>query len=184
MDINTFAEKIIADKKFRNEALRRYEDNCYILDEVSGNITASALKSTIYAAKCNRKICSILPGILWHSNKDSVSDENFLLLLSFPQKVREKLLFPISHHSLAFSQLQIINSITGEYEAFAQLFDIICKNDCFNHVDMAHLLRENKGGYVTEAGILACIEIAQKRYGESDKIKEAKKWVDSNEVRR
>jgi len=183
MDINELAEKIISDKKFRNEVLCRYKQNCYILDKVEGSFTASVLQKMLYTSRHSRKLCAILPGMLWYSNEESISDENFQLILSYPQKIRRKLLFPVSHLRLAFSQLQTINRITGEYEAFAQLFDIICKNDSFNDIDMIYLLRDNKAGYVSEVGILACINSAQEKYGKNGKIMEAQKWVDRKSKR-
>ena len=178
MDINAFAKKIAVDKQFRNEEYHKFLNNCYILNEVSGNIQAPVLTKILYAAKQNRRVCSLLSGILWFSNKDSISDENFQLLLSFPEKERSRLLFPVSHLNLSFSQLQIINRLTGDYEAFAQLFDIICKNNCFNNVDMVQLLRENKNGDITAAGILGCVDAAIIKYGENDKIIEAIKWAE------
>lgn len=119
----------------------------------------------------------MLSGILWYANRDSISDENFQLLLSFPEKTRNNLLFRAAHTELSFSQLQIINSLSGEYEAFAPLFDIICKNDCFDRIDMMQLLRANNGE-VSKSEILYCIDDASTKYGSNDKIVAAIKWAE------
>lgn len=177
MDINAFAKKIAVDKQFRNEEYHKFINNCYILNDVNGNIQASVLTEIIYVAKRNRRVRSLLSGILWFTNKDSISDENFQLLLTFSEKVRSRLLLPVSHLNLSFSQLQIINRLSGDYEAFAQLFDIICKNDCFDDVDMLHLLRETKDGDITATGILYCVDAAIMKYGENIKTVEAVKWA-------
>lgn len=97
MDINEFAEKIAVDKRFRNIEYHKFINNCYILNDVNGNIQASVLTEIIYVAKRNRRVRSLLSGILWFTNKDSISDENFQLLLTFSEKVRSQLLLPVSH---------------------------------------------------------------------------------------
>lgn len=176
-DINIFARKILSDKRFRKEAHRKFVDDCYDLNGVDGNIHAAVLADVIVAAKRNRKIRTMLYGILWFADGASISDENFQLILSFPKKARSNLLFRVAHAELSFSQMQIVNRLSGEYEAFAPLFDIICKNDCFDRIDMMQLLRENKGE-VTKLGLLYCIEDASSKYGSNDKIAEAVKWAE------
>lgn len=43
---------------------------------------------------------------------------------------------------------------------------------------MVQLLRENKDGDITAAGILGCVDAAIIKYGENDKIIEAIKWAE------
>ncbi|MGM9669459.1 MAG: hypothetical protein ACI3VZ_06870 [Faecousia sp.] len=175
--IDDYAAALLADRNFRNIEYRKFVDNCYILQNIDGDIDPGILNAVIRKAKRNRKMRLMLGGILWYVNKDSITDENFRMLLSFPRRERDTYLAAISHAELAFYQVQMIYRVSCPFEAFAWLFDRICENDFFQEEDMMQILRENSD--ITGAGIRACINNAVEKYGDSPKLDIAKNWVDN-----
>lgn len=175
--IDDYAAALLSDRSFLNKEYRKYVDNCYMLQNVDGDIKPDILNAVIRKAKWNRKIGSMLGDILMYVNSDSISDENFRMLLRFPPRKRNTYLISISHAELAFYQMQIINRVSSSFEAFTWLFDWICDNDFFREEDMKQILREASG--ITSYGIRACIDQVRERSGDSPKLNIAEKWLEN-----
>ena len=174
--VNDYASKLIADNRFRKIEYIKYVDNCYMLHNVWGNIDSSILNAVICKAKWNRKIRRMLIAILSYVNTDSITDENFRMILRFPRQKRKSYLDAIGHMELAFYQMQIINSIASSFEVFAWLFERICENDFFQEEDMLQILREASD--ITSFGIRTCVESARQKYGTSSKLNIADAWIE------
>lgn len=177
VDIDTYVELLISDRKYLAKEYRKYVDNCYIIQDVKGDISNNVLIGVIKKAFWNRKLRAMLDGILWHTNKNSITDEVFRLILKFPYKQRNTFLETIVHNNLAFYQFQLIYKMTSCWEAFAWLFYKICEYDFFQEEDMLQLLRENKD--ITYYGIQDCIDWAKKKGCSNTKLELAQAWADS-----
>ena len=173
--IDNYATALLSDRGFCNKEYRKYVDNCYILQNVEGNINPDVLNAVIRKAKWDRKIRSMLVDILSYVNENSISDENFRMLLCFSPQKRNSYLEAIGHVDLAFVQMQIIAKITSSFEAFAWLFDQICKYDCFKDEDMLQLLRDSSD--ISIFGVQSCIDLVCPNDTNISKLRVAKLWV-------
>lgn len=63
-------------------------------------------------------------------------------------------------------------------EVFSNLFDCVCKHDCFTDKDMLQLLERNCD--TTRAGIKYCIDYAKTEYGDSKKLAVASEWLEQS----
>lgn len=174
--IDDYATTLLSDRGFRNIEYRKYVENCYILQNVEGNINPDVLTAVIRKAKWNRKVRSMLVDLLSYVNKNSISDENFRMLLCFSRKKRNSYLEAIGHADLAFVQMQIIAKTTSSFEAFAWLFDQICKYDCFKAEDMLKLLKDSSD--ISIFGVQSCIDLACANDTNISKLRVAKLWVE------
>lgn len=161
LDINVFARNILADKKYLNQAYSKYISNCYEIDNVTGVITAENLKMLIIKARKNKKLCKMLNSILWYISENSITDENFNLLLKFPRKAMRSYAFVLSHSELSFYQMSKLNENFATYESFVWLFNNMCKYECFSVYDMMNLLNSNRNIKTEVIGdlIYSCIEM-------------------------
>ena len=159
--IDDYVIRLLSDKHFCNREYQRYCDNCYIIKNIYGNIAPDILNSAIHRSKWNWKIRNMLSDITHYVDAKSISDENLRLLLHFRGRRRDTYLSNIGHANLAFHQLLIINRYSASYEAFAQLFDYICRSDIFKDEDMLQILRDSSG--ITSFGIQYCIDSACKK---------------------
>lgn len=179
--IDNYATALLSDRSFRNIEYRKYVDNCYVLQHVEGDINPDVLNAVIRKAKWNRRIRSMLVDILSYVNKNSISDENFRMLLYFSRKKRDSYLEAIGHVDLAFVQMQIIAKITSSFESFAWLFDQICKYDCFKDEDMLQLLRDSSD--ITIFGIQSCVDLVCPNDTNRSKLEIAKLWIEKMKTR-
>lgn len=175
MNINDYSLRLINDRQFLNREYKRFVNNCYAIEDVDGTVRCDILYSYLKAAKRKRKLRNMLGELLWYVDAQSISDINFRLILEFPLGYRNTYVSVLGHHSLAFYQMQILNKYPQSYESFAWLFDRTCQYDCFTEKDMHQILSENRG--VTKFGIQQCIESASKKYGDSEKLRLAVRWV-------
>lgn len=174
--IDDYVAKLLVDKNFLNNEHRRFVNNCYIIDNVEGDISPEILNSAIRKAKRNRKMRSMLTDILHYVDKNSVTTENFQQLLHFRGKCKETYLSNIAHADLAFYQMQLINrSSTVAFEAFAWLFDRVVQYDLFNEEDMIQILKDASA--ITSYGVQSCIDLARSKHGSSSKLDIAVAWV-------
>lgn len=181
MHIDDYVEKFLLNKHFRNNQYCMFIKNCYTIEDVEGNLSSAILKKAILRAFWDRKMRYILTDILLcNIDGNSITNENFSLLLKFRGRRKKIYLSNIAHTKLAFYQMQIINRISGDFDVFGRLFDIICENELFNKADMISILRDNAS--VTIYGIQVCIDIAAKKYGVSEKLKVAAEWVESQKT--
>lgn len=88
MDINEYIEKLLIDKLFLKSEYHRYMYNDYNIQNVDGIIDANSLHMIICNAKRNWRLRSLLVDILTYCDNNSMSDENFRLLLKFPIRYR------------------------------------------------------------------------------------------------
>ena len=177
MHINDYSMLLLSNRRFLKIEYRRFVNNCYILQNIVGNIDSSILHTLIIKAKLNRKFRTMLSSILFYVDKDSISNENFQLLMHFSRKKRNTYLEAIAHADLAFYQMCIINRLTTSFEAFAWLFDRICENDLFSVEDMLQILRDASD--ITYCGVSSCVDFARDKYGNSDKLIAADRWSKS-----
>ena len=175
MDINAYATKLMSDRIFKNIEFKKFVSNCYILQDIDGNIKPDILNAVICKAKRDRRLRIMLTGILWYVDTESISDKNFRMLLCFPHNKRCTYLAAISHTEIAFYQMQMINRISSSFESFVWLFERICVNDFFKEEDMLQLLRDTSD--VTSYGILTCIRSVREKYGNLSKLAIAENWA-------
>lgn len=176
MHINNYATKLIADKKFLKDEYSKYIANNFGLENIFGIIYPDILSQIIYKAKYHRKMRHMLSDILLYTDKSSMTDANFRMLLKFPPKWRNTYLSNLGHSKLAFYQMQILNRYPLALEAFSWLFDQICHFDSFSDEDMAQILRDNPD--IQRIAVQNCVDIAYSKYGPSSKLELALKWVD------
>ena len=174
--IDAYVALLLSNRRFLNAEYRKFVDNCYILENIDGDIDPDILNKVIRKAKWNPKLRSMLTGILWYVDGNSITNENFRLLLQFPRRKRNTYLGAISHANLAFYQMLTINKVSSPFEAFAWLFDRICENRFFSEADMLQIL--NDASDITVYGIQNCIDIMRKKYGDSPKLEIAEKWIE------
>lgn len=179
LDVNYFAERILNDRYFRNQAYFEFIANNYGIDNVFGHVDPKILNRLIKRAKWNHKIRDMLTDILLYVDASSMTDENFRMLLRFPYKCRRTYLSNICHGELSFYQMKILNQTPLAMEAFIWLFDKICCYDCFTHEDLLCILRENPD--VRPIVIRDCISSAIKEYGQSQKIQVAQAWLNNRQ---
>ena len=176
LHINEYVSRLLSNRNFFASEYKKYIENCYVLQNVTGDIAPEILKALICKAKRNGKARKLLSGVLCFVDKKSITDENFRLLLSFRGQSKITFLSNIAHAELAFYQMQILNRFPLSFEAFAWLFNHISEYDFFSEEDMLQILRENAD--VTDIGIRMCIDSAVKKYGTSNKIDVAIAWLD------
>ena len=179
LHVDTYVHKLLTNKQFMHKEYRKYVKNGYTIQNLTGNVSPSALYELIKRAKWSRKYQGLLADILFYADKESITNYNFELLTKFGKRRRLTYLSAITHANLSFYQMSMINKISGEFEAFAWLFDRICCNDIFSEEDMGYLLRDNKS--VTTYGIQACIESAIQMHGDQKKIDVAVAWLREKE---
>ena len=172
--VDEYVDKLINNRRFRNSEYRKYIQD-YEIKDVFGDVSSQSLGRMIEEAKRNRKIRSMLAGVLNHVDSHSITYRNFAELCKFPYRIKKIYLSNMVHTELAYYQMSVINEVCGEYESFAWLFDKICCNEMFNEQDMLQLLNENQS--VTHYGIQACIDSVLSQYGVSDKVNVAQKWL-------
>lgn len=177
MHIDEYAVSLLIDKAYRNSEYDKFVENCYSIQNVDGNINPDILNKVIRMAKWNRKLRSMLTDVLCYTDGNSITSDNFQLLLHFSHKYRNTYLEAITHAKLAFCQMQVVNRLTSSYEAFAWLFDQICENDFFREEDMLCLLKETSD--ISICGIRYCIDSAIEKFGESSKIDIALNWINN-----
>lgn len=177
MDINDYVVKLLNNRIFRKNEIRKFVANDYTIEDIDGIIGADLLYEVISKAKRNKELRMLLPEILGYIKSESMSDKNFIALLSFSKKYRETYLSCIGHTELSFYQMQKLNEYPLGLEAFSWLFDKICKYDIFTNFDMLHILSCNPD--VKPIAIKHFIEQAQQKYGDSTKLNVAKQWVDN-----
>ena len=175
ININDYVHKLLKSKSFRKNEYRNFIANDYVIEGVEGIIRPELLTHVIGKAKRNKSFRVLLSDILTYVDSESISDQNFQLLLKFPKKQRTTYLSCIGHSSLSFYQMQILNEYPLALEAFSWLFDNICRYDIFTSGDMLHILEKNPD--VQPKAIQICIDSAIQKYGDSAKLNVAKKWV-------
>ena len=175
MHIDKYIALLLSDKHFLNNEYKKYLNNGCIICNITGNVSANVLQATIRKAMINKKMYDMLADILYHVDNNSITHENFCLILKFRGKRKKTYLSNIAHANLAFYQMQIINRTAGSFEAFAWLFDIMCKYDFFTTEDVISILSDNT--VITQYGIQSCIDSALQNYGESKKIEIATAWL-------
>lgn len=176
ININDYVHKLLNSKSFCKNEYRNYIANDYVIEGVEGIIRPELLTQAICKAKTNKLFRVSLSDILIYVDSESISDQNFQMLLKFPKKQRTTYLSCIGHSSLSFYQMQVLNEYPLAFEAFSWLFDNICHYDIFTSGDMLRILEKNPD--VQPIGILMCIDSAIQKYGDSAKLNVAKKWVD------
>ena len=175
MNIDDYSLRLANDRKFLRSEYKKFTNSCYVIEGVVGTMHCDVLYSYLTAAKRKRNLRKMLGELLWYTDAQSISDENFKLILNFPSRYRRNYAFVLGHHSLAFYQMHTLNKYSQSYEVFAWLFDRICQYDCFTALDMQQILSENRS--VTKFGIQQCIEHAGQKYGDSEKLRLAAAWV-------
>lgn len=175
MNINDYVYKLLKSKSFRKDEYRSFITNDYAIADVEGIIRPELLTQVIRKAKRNKSFRVLLSDILTYIDSESISDQNFQLLLTFHKKQRTTYLSCIGHSSLSFYQMQVLNEYPLALEAFSWLFDNICRYDIFTSGDMLRILEKNPD--VQPRAIQICIDSAIQKYGDSAKLNVAKKWV-------
>ena len=174
INVNNYAIKLINDKNFCKLEYRKYIQNDFSFQNIVGIINANVLQKVINKAKRNKRVRLMLSDLLLYADKNSITDENFQLILRFSNRYRTTYLSCLGHLNLSFYQMQILNRCPLSLEAFSWLFDNICHYDIFSDEDMLQILRENSD--IKSIAIDHCIDIAQKKYGSSSKIEIAIEW--------
>ena len=181
VDINDWTNKIIYDKHFCKSEYKKYVENNYSIDNVSGFVTSNILHKFITKAKRKKIYRVFLSDILSYTNADSITDRNLRLLLKFPSKYKKTYLSCIGHSTLSFYQMQILNKHSLSLEAFSWLFDNICHYSFFSNEDMLQILRENSD--IRSIAIDNCIDMAKNKYGSSSKLDIAKEWSNKLKIK-
>ena len=178
IDVNEYSLLLLHSMKFLKSEYRKYIDNSYSLTEKAGTLSPDVLQMLLKSARRNRHLRVILSELLWYADADSVTDANFRAILHFPKQHRNNYIAVLGHHRLAFYQMQILNRYPQSYEVFSNLFDCVCKHDCFTDKDMLQLLERNCD--TTRAGIKYCIDYAKTEYGDSKKLTVASEWLEQS----
>ncbi len=176
-DANTYIGMLIRDKAFLRSEYQKFLNNCYSVSEINGIISCDMLRNLLGTAKHCRMLREMLTDLLYYADGQSLSGSNLERILKLSSKYRNTYVSVLSHCALAFCQMQVLNRYPLSFEAFAWLFDTICKNDCFAESDMYQILSESRGA--TKYAIAQCIEYARKAYGTSAKLRVAESWVDT-----
>jgi len=177
IDINDYARMLLSSRSFCKNEYKKFYDNTYEIEGVEGIIRPEVLQQVIRKAARNRFLREMLTDILAYIDAESISDQNFRLLLKFPERNRTTYLSCIGHTSLSFYQMQILNEYPLAFEAFSWLFDNICRYDIFTTGDMLRILEKNHA--IRPVGIRSCIDLAMQNYGDSPKLEVARKWVEN-----
>lgn len=176
--IDSFVIRLIKDKQFRKQIYHMFILNSYELS-VSDDyncISPEVLRLTIQKARYNRIIRQMLPTILAFADNNSLTDENFRMLLRFRGKYRNTCLSVLGHlDDISFYQMCILNRYPLGYEVFCCLFDKICCYDWFTEQDMLRLLEENPD--IRVCAIRDCIKFAKETYGNSKKLDIVEMWI-------
>ena len=81
MHIDEYAVSLLIDKAYRNSEYDKFVENCYSIQNVDGNINPDILNKVIRMAKWNRKLRSMLTDMLCYTDGNSITSDNFQLLL-------------------------------------------------------------------------------------------------------
>ncbi len=171
-DINDYIANLLQDGRFLKKEYVSFVNNTYSIDDVEGVVSANVLNKVILNARKSKMIRDMLVDILLYSDKRSITDENFSLLMRFNKRIRNNYISSLAHCDLSFYQMYYINQLWSEYESFAWLFDHMCNYDGFTVYDIENLIRESC--HVTKHGVESCIKYAAEKYGFTEKIKVAK----------
>ena len=108
-NINEYVCELLSNHSFRKNEYRKFIANDYVIEKVEGVIRPELLTQVIVKAKRNKIFKLLLSDILVYIDSESISNQNFQLLLRFPSKQRVTYLSCIGHTSLSFYQMQILN---------------------------------------------------------------------------
>ena len=176
-DVNDYVSNLLQNRGLRKKAFRDFSENNYSVDNLCGVLTAERLHALLLEARHSRILKMLLTDLLYYVDSESMTDENFSLLLKFRTKYRTTYLSCLGHAELSFYQMQVLNRYPLAYEAFSWLFDKICNYEAFTDGDMLHLLQQNPD--IKAVAVQSCIDSALVKYGDSSKIETARKWLDN-----
>ena len=142
-----------------------------------GTLSANNLETLLKRARHSRKLRLMLPELLGYADARAINDANFKTILSFPKRDINNLAGALGHMDLAFYQMLALNKYPQSYETFSRLFDYVCKYDCFTEQDMRQILADNCD--TMAAGFKYCIDCAEEKNAQSDKLKAACEWLKS-----
>ncbi len=92
--------------------------------------------------------------------------------MRLPKRLKEQVIIAMAHIPLPFYMLAEINRFNWCLEAYCDMFQAICKYDCFSIGDMEKLLKESKQHMSV---VKWNIDYVQENFGSSDKLEYAKK---------
>ncbi len=151
-NINDFTKKLF-NMDFLLQTYRQFLEDPDIIEhsiipeycKFEGNLNEKTLLQFLKYCKKNKLATFLLPQILYYSNQETISVENFKIILTFPRKQRMTLLNVLAHCPIAIYQLEYINNRIESPEAYCQLLNIYC-NHPFTVFDLENFLYNNKQG--------------------------------------
>lgn len=174
-EVNDFAIRLMENPQFRSNQYALFLSNNYAFEHIYGILSADTLKSILKRARRNKVLRVMLSDLLLYVDKNTISHENFQMLLRFPTAIRNTYLSNLGHIELAYYQMQVLNRYPLSLEAFSWLFDHICQFDFFTKEDMLQILRENSD--IKATAVQTCIDLAYAKYGPSEKLNAASNWI-------
>lgn len=175
MDAQEYGRRLLEDRAFLQTEYKAYVDRCYMLPELTGSVSWETLAGLIRKAKWDRRIRWMLVELLWHIDARNLPDRLFRALMAFPKRTRRSYCATLAHLKLPFYQMWELNRHCSEFESFAWLVNRICESEMFAVEDLLQVLRES--GQVTKHGMDVVLDLARKRYGDSEKLRAAREWV-------
>ena len=175
MNAEEYGRRLLTDREFLKGEYRRYADRCYMLPELTGTISHETLAGLIRRAKWDKRVRWMLSELLWHIDGRNLPDGLFRALMAFPKRTRRNYCGTLAHLKLPFYQMWELNRHCSEFESFAWLVNRICESEMFAVEDLLQVLRESKR--VTKCGMDVVLDLARKRYGDSEKLAAAREWV-------
>lgn len=178
MNANEYAGRLLAERSFLKDEFQAYVKRCYMLPELTGHISYDTLSGLIRRAKWSKKVRWMLSELLWHIDGQHLPGELFRGLMAFPRRTRRNYCGTLAHLKLPFYQMWELNRNYSEFESFAWLVNRICESEMFAVEDLLQVLRES--GQVTRHGMDVVLDLARKRWGDSEKLEAAREWVRTN----
>ncbi len=144
-NINEFLEQLLSDKVDSKEYCGHLEDGMeYFEENYEGYLDGKKLSLLIDKAAEDKNLQFILTGLLYCSNKESITDEVFNKLLKFRPGLKKTYMGTLAHCDISFYQLMAINRMQICVEAFGWLMRHMYTSDAFSAEDMLRLLKDSE----------------------------------------
>lgn len=144
-NINEFARQLIEGDVNLKEFCASLDDaQEYFEENYEGFLDSSKISTIIDISYNNKDLQYIIGGLLYCSNKDSITDEVFNKLLKFPKAMRRTVLVSLAHCDISFYQLMKINKMQICTEAFGGLMNHMYTSDAFSAEDILQLLKDSE----------------------------------------
>ena len=144
-NINEFTEQLLNDNVDAKKYCRHLEDGMeYFEENYEGYLASEKLSLLIDKTYKDKDLQFILTGLLFRSDKESITDEIFKKLLKFRSGLKKTYMGTLAHCDISFYQLMAINKMQICFEAFGWIIHHMYISEAFSTEDILQLLKDSE----------------------------------------